>query len=76
MTGRVGSWAALRPTKIVRRSDVQARQNRSHNADHALAALVHPVMLQLSPRLRHKLMQLTCLNPRPTPSFAEAAENL
>ena len=37
----VASQAALRSTKeIVRRSHVQAHQHRSHNADHALPALV------------------------------------
>ena len=46
------------PKKIVRHPHVQARQNRGHDADHALAALVHLAMLQLSSFLRHKLVQI------------------
>jgi len=55
----VGSRAALWATKeIVRRSHVQARQNRGHNANHALAALVHQIILQCSPFIRHGLVQI------------------
>ena len=55
----VGSQAALRPAEeIVRRSHVQARQNRRHNAVYALAALVHQGILQVSPYVRQTLVQI------------------
>jgi hypothetical protein len=50
----VRPWASLWASKqIVSRPHVQARQNRGHDSNDALAALVHSGMVASSPCIRH-----------------------